>query len=72
MPQKIRELKRLLLQAGFIYQPAKGSHSKWTHPQLPQSIILAGKDSKDAKQYLEKQVDKALEELARLNQQEPE
>lgn len=72
MPRKIRELKRLLLQVGFVYQPAKGSHSKWTHPQLSQSIILAGNDSKDAKLYLEKQVDKALEELARLNEQETE
>jgi predicted RNA binding protein YcfA (HicA-like mRNA interferase family) len=43
VPKKIRELKHLLLQAGFDYQPAKGSHGKWTHPQLRQSIIIAEK-----------------------------
>jgi len=71
VPKKIRELKRLLLQAGFDYQPAKGSHGKWTHPQLRRSIIIAGKDGSDAKRYLEKLVDEALGELARLGE-EPE
>ncbi|WP_081603102.1 type II toxin-antitoxin system HicA family toxin [Fortiea contorta] len=51
------------MQAGFSYKPAKGSHSKWTHPLLSKAIIIAGKDSSDAKPYLEKQVNKALEEL---------
>lgn len=49
MPKEIRELKSLLLQAEFIYKPAKGSHSKWMHPQLPKAIIIAGKDGSDAK-----------------------
>lgn len=66
MPRKIRELKSLLLQAGFSYKPAKGSHSKWTHPLLPQAIIIAGKDGSDAKPYLEKQVNEALAELKKL------
>ncbi|MEH2317643.1 type II toxin-antitoxin system HicA family toxin [Nostoc sp.] len=52
MPKKIREFKSLLLQAGFTYKPAKGSHSKWIHPQLPKAIIIAGKDGSDAKPYL--------------------
>lgn len=56
MPKKIRELKSLLLKAGFICQPAKGSHSKWKHPKLPQAIVIAGRDGSDAKLYLEKQV----------------
>ncbi|MEH2292007.1 type II toxin-antitoxin system HicA family toxin [Nostoc sp.] len=68
MPKKIRELKSLLLQAGFIYKPAKGSHSKWMHPQLPKAIIIAGKDGSDAKPYLEKQVNEALEELNKIKQ----
>ncbi len=63
MPKKIRELKSLLLKAGFTYQPAKGSHSKWIHAHLSQAIIIAGKDSSDAKPYLEKQCLEALKKL---------
>ncbi|MEH2207311.1 MAG: type II toxin-antitoxin system HicA family toxin [Nostoc sp.] len=70
MPKKIRELKSLLLQAGFTYKPAKGSHSKWIHPQLHQAIIIAGKDGSDAKPYLEKQVNEALEELNKIKEDE--
>ncbi|MEH2347037.1 MAG: type II toxin-antitoxin system HicA family toxin [Nostoc sp.] len=70
MPKKIRELKSLLLQAGFTYKPAKGSHSKWIHPQLPKAIIIAGKDGSDAKPYLEKQVNAALEELNKIKEDE--
>lgn len=66
MPQKIRELKSLLLQAGFTFKPGKGSHSKWEHPQLKQPIIIARKDGADAPLYLEKQIKEALEELRRL------
>ena len=67
MPKKIRELKSLLKKAGFTVQPAKGSHSKWTHPKLSQSIIIAGKDGSDARSYLEKQV---MDALKKLNQEE--
>jgi predicted RNA binding protein YcfA (HicA-like mRNA interferase family) len=70
MPKKIRELKSLLLQAGFTYKPAKGSHSKWIHPKLSKSIIIAGKDGNDAKQYLEKQVNEALEGLKKIEEEE--
>ena len=67
MPKKIRELKSLLKKAGFTLQPAKGSHSKWTHPKLSQSIIIAGKDGSDARSYLEKQV---MDALKKLNQED--
>lgn len=70
MPKKIRELKSLLLKAGFTFQPAKGRHSKWTHSQLSQSIIIAGKDGSDAKPYLEKQVTEALKTLKQINQED--
>ena len=70
MPKKIRELKRLLLKAGFTFKPAKGSHTKWFHPRLPKSIIIAGKEGSDAKPYLEKQVDAALEALKQLEESE--
>lgn len=72
MPNKIRELKHLLLQSGFTYKPAKGSHSKWIHPKLSKSIIIAGKDSSDAKQYLEKQVNEAIAELNTIETAEKE
>jgi predicted RNA binding protein YcfA (HicA-like mRNA interferase family) len=70
MPKKIRQLKSLLLQAGFTYKPAKGGHSKWIHPQLLKAIIIAGKDGSDAKPYLEKQVNESLEELNKIKEDE--
>ena len=70
MPKKIRELKQLLLKAGFTSKPAKGSHSKWTHPKLSQAIIIAGKDGSDAKSYLEKQVNEALKKLPEMIEEE--
>jgi predicted RNA binding protein YcfA (HicA-like mRNA interferase family) len=70
MPRKIRELKSLLLKAGFTYKPAKGSHGKWSHPRLSKSIIIAGKDGSDTKTYLEKQVDEALDTLKKLEDSE--
>ncbi len=72
MPKKVRELKTMLQQAGFTYKPAKGSHSKWIHPKLSKSIIIAGKDGNDTKPYLEKQVNEALEELKEIEAAEQE
>ncbi len=53
-----------------MYKPAKGSHTKWFHPRLPQSIIIPGKDGSDAKSYLEKQVNEALANLKKLEESE--
>ncbi len=72
MPKKIRELKALLRQAGFIEKTAKGSHTKWLHPLLSQSIIISGKDGSDAKPYQEKLVFKALEQLEEAKNKEEE
>ncbi|MEO1428302.1 MAG: type II toxin-antitoxin system HicA family toxin [Cyanobacteria bacterium J06632_19] len=72
MPKKIRELKSLLRKAGFTYEPAKGSHTKWKHPKLSKAIIIAGKDGDDAKTYLEKQVNESLEALTNLEEEEAE
>jgi len=72
MPKKIRELKSILLKAGFIFEPAKGSHSKWKHPKLRQAIIIAGKDGNDAKLYLEKLVNETLEALRQIEAEETE
>ncbi|AGY56892.1 type II toxin-antitoxin system HicA family toxin [Gloeobacter kilaueensis] len=64
MPKKIRELKAMLLKAGFLWEPGKGSHTKWTHPELPQfTIILSGNDGDDARRYQEKSVASALQAL---------
>jgi predicted RNA binding protein YcfA (HicA-like mRNA interferase family) len=54
MPQKIRELKAMLLKAGFIQRTGKGSHTIWSHPKLSVSVIVAGNDGKNALPYLEK------------------
>ena len=67
MPKKIRELKSILLKAGYTSESAKGSHSKWSHPKLAKKIIISGKDGNDAKTYLEKQINEALEELRKLD-----
>ena len=72
MPKKIRELKSLLLKAGFVCLPAKGSHSKWKHPKLAKAIIIAGKDGNDAKLYLEKLVNETIEVLREIEAEETE
>jgi hypothetical protein len=54
MPQKIRELKQILRQAGFTEIAGKGSHTNWT---------ISGQNSDDAKRYQEKDVSKAIEEI---------
>ena len=44
MPKKIRELKKLLTQAGFKQIPkrGKGSHTMWAHPLYNGRITLSG------------------------------
>ena len=63
MPKKIRDIKAMLLKAGFSSKPGKGSHSKWKHPDLKSYVVIARKDGDDAPRYLEKQVDEALKLL---------
>ncbi|MGK7946929.1 MAG: type II toxin-antitoxin system HicA family toxin [Microcystaceae cyanobacterium] len=72
MPKKIRELKSLLRKAGFRDEPAKGSHTKWSHPLLSSKITLSGKDGDDAKLYQEKDVNNALKQLARIRKRNHE
>lgn len=73
MPKKIRELKSLLLKAGFVYRSAKGSHSRWYHPLLPADpITISGKDGDDAKAYLEKEVNQKLSKLQTIQEKESE
>lgn len=63
MPKKLKEIRKILKEAGFSCKQAKGSHEKWSHPLLKRPIVIAGKDSKDAKAYLERQVERSLEEI---------
>ena len=65
MPKKIRELKKMLRQAGFTYRPGKGSHTVWEHPVSGEQVVLSGKDGDDALRYHEKDVIDALRETKR-------
>ena len=71
MPKKIRELKSALLKAGFSYRPGKGSHTVWSHPQLPYSLTLSGKGGADADRYQERDVRNALQQLQTLDEENP-
>ena len=42
------------------------------HPKLPKAIIIAGKDGADAKPYLEKQVNEALDTLKEMEEEDTE
>jgi predicted RNA binding protein YcfA (HicA-like mRNA interferase family) len=64
MPRKIRDLRADLRQAGFNVVRQKGSHERWRHPLLPDlPITVAGKDGADAKLYLEKLLESAMQAL---------
>lgn len=69
MPKKIRELKAMLLKAGFTYRQGKGSHTVWSHPLLENSVTISGQDGADAKIYQEKDVANALTDLANLDEE---
>jgi len=62
MPQKVRDLIRVLERAGFReIRGGKGSHRKFSHPAFPGAVTLSGKMSDDVKPYQEKQVRRAIE-----------
>jgi predicted RNA binding protein YcfA (HicA-like mRNA interferase family) len=63
MPRKIRELIRDLRRAGFVDRGGKGSHRNFTHAKGTK-IMLSGNPSQDAKRYQERDVQKALCEVA--------
>ncbi|MGL5874343.1 MAG: type II toxin-antitoxin system HicA family toxin [Xenococcaceae cyanobacterium] len=70
MPKKIRELKAMLLKAGFTYRSGKGSHTVWSHPLLEYSLIMSGKDGADADRYQEKDVRNAFRDLKKIESEE--
>lgn len=63
MPKKVRELKSMLVQAGFELIPkrGKGSHAMYQYPGTTIRVNIPGKDGTDAKPYLEKQVKVAIQ-----------
>ncbi len=64
MPRKIRQLKSDLRRAGFMWRPAKGSHTVWFHPRLiVDEVTLSGKDGDDAEHYQERAVRQVLSKL---------
>ncbi len=66
MPKKIRELKTMLTQAGFVMYQGKGDHTKWSHSKEPSLlVVVSGNDGRDAKKYQEKQVAQAIEQVQR-------
>lgn len=56
MPRKIREWKKMLLQAGFSWRQGKASHTVWEHSLLKGIITLSGNDGDDVQKYQEKRV----------------
>ena len=70
MPKKVRELKQYLSKAGFVLQKGrgKGSHTYWLHSDLESPLIMPGKDGDDAPIYLERQVNKAVQLLATIEE----
>jgi predicted RNA binding protein YcfA (HicA-like mRNA interferase family) len=63
MAPKIRELKAMLRKAGFEQRAGRGSHTVWSHPDLPEKVVLSGQDGNDAKPYQVKDVLAALKKL---------
>lgn len=59
----------MLRKAGFTYEPAKGSHTKWSHALLAKKLVIPGNDGNDAKPYLESQVKEALQMLEEAKNQ---
>jgi predicted RNA binding protein YcfA (HicA-like mRNA interferase family) len=65
MAKKVRELKQMLRQQGFTELTGKGSHTNWIHPLYNGKLTISGKDGDDARRYLEKSVQDALQEVRR-------
>lgn len=62
MPPKIRDLIAMLEKAGFANRGGKGSHRNYLHPNLVKPITISGKLGDDAKKYLVKAVQIAIED----------
>lgn len=45
MPKKYKEVRSALAGAGWAVVRQRGSHELWAHPDRPERIVVAGKDS---------------------------
>jgi predicted RNA binding protein YcfA (HicA-like mRNA interferase family) len=74
MPKKIRELKAIVAKMGYVLQPrGKGSHTFWKHPWLvSEPLTIPGKDGDDAPLYLERNIQRILKKLKKLENEEDE
>lgn len=58
------------MKDSFTYlSEGKGSHERWRHPLLKKTLTISGKDGDDVPLYLEKQLEKLLAEIEKLNQE---
>jgi predicted RNA binding protein YcfA (HicA-like mRNA interferase family) len=72
MTEKICKLKAQLRKVGFVYRPAKGSHTVWYDPLDPENeVTFSGHDGDDAKEYLIKDVRNALKRAKEKRQWNP-
>lgn len=62
MPPKIRELIKILEQAGFRDRGGKGNHRNFVHPNVSKPVTISGKLGEDAKKYQIRAVEKAVKE----------
>jgi len=65
MPRKLKQLIRDLEKAGFVNRGGKGSHRNFVHADLAIPVTISGKLNDDAKQYQEKTIRSAIEELSK-------
>ena len=65
MPPKVRELIADLERAGFIMDSGKGSHRKFMHSKVTDTVVVSGKTGDDAKPYQIRQIKRAIEESKR-------
>jgi len=64
VPKKIMELVRDLKRAGFVERGGKGGHRNFKHARGVK-ITISGNLGDDAKPYQERDVERALREVAR-------
>jgi predicted RNA binding protein YcfA (HicA-like mRNA interferase family) len=62
VPPKLRELIADLKRAGFVQEPARGSHRKFRHPRGVTVILSGHGEGADALPYQERQVQRMIEE----------
>jgi predicted RNA binding protein YcfA (HicA-like mRNA interferase family) len=62
VPRKLRELIADLKHAGFIQEPARGSHRKFRHPKGGIVVLSGHGEGADALPYQERQIRRLIEE----------